>query len=89
MSAPEPGSLAIIRAAIARFCHEVEPAHVLPEADLSELGVDSLSLAEMLFAVEDALGTRIIDMSKRPHTVGDLMELIEPYEQELQKISFD
>lgn len=90
MSAPKPDSLALVSSAIVKYCHEVDPAQIVPEADLGDLGVDSLSLAEMLFAVEDALDARIIDMSKRPRTVGDLMALIEPYKHDLaDKISFD
>lgn len=90
MSAPSPSALVIVRSAIARHCYEVDADSVVPEAVLSELGVDSLSLAEMVFEVEDALGKPIADLTQRPQTVADLMRLVEPYRAELaNKVSFD
>jgi acyl carrier protein len=51
----------------------------VPEATLEDLNVDSLSLAEMLFALEDTLGTSIAEPTQRPQTVADLQTLVEPF----------
>lgn len=78
MSVPEMDSLSLIRQVIQKYCDT--PADlIVPEATLDALNVDSLSLAEMLFALEDTLGTSIAEPTKRPRTVADLQVLIEPY----------
>lgn len=78
MSAPEMDSLTLIRQVIGKYC-DAPPEAVVPEATLADLEVDSLSLAEMLFALEDTLGTSIAEPSERPQTVADLQRLVEPY----------
>jgi acyl carrier protein len=78
MSAPEMDSLALIRQVIGKYC-DAAPEAVVPEATLADLNVDSLSLAEMLFALEDTLGTSIAEPTERPQTVADLQRLVEPF----------
>jgi len=78
MSASEIDSLSLIRQVIGKYT-DAAPEAVVPEATLEELEVDSLSLAEMLFALEDTLGTSIAEPTQRPQTVADLMKLIEPF----------
>lgn len=78
MSVPEMDSLTLIRQVISKYCDAPAEA-VVPEATLADLDVDSLSLAEMLFALEDTLGTSIAEPTQRPQTVADLMKLIEPF----------
>jgi acyl carrier protein len=60
---------------------DAQPADITPEATLESLGIDSLSLAEMLFAFEDRLNVTMpeIDMKVRPEIVNDLMEIVKPY----------
>ncbi len=78
MSVPEMDSLTLIRQVIQKYC-DAPPESIVPEATLEDLNVDSLSLAEMLFALEDTLGTSIAEPTQRPQTVADLMKLIEPF----------
>lgn len=78
MSAPEMDSLALIRQVIEKYC-DAAPETIVPEATLADLNVDSLSLAEMLFALEDKLGTSIAEPTERPQTVADLQHLVEPF----------
>lgn len=78
MSASEMDSLTLIRQVIGKYC-DAAPEAVVPEATLADLNVDSLSLAEMLFALEDSLGQSIAEPTERPQTVADLQRLIEPF----------
>jgi acyl carrier protein len=78
MSVPEMDSLGLIRQVIQKYC-DAAPDEIVPEASLEALNVDSLSLAEMLFALEDTLGASIGEPAERPQTVADLQKLIEPY----------
>jgi acyl carrier protein len=78
MPASEPDSLTLIRQVIGKYC-DAPPEAVVPEATLADLNVDSLSLAEMLFALEDTLGTQIAEPTRRPQTVAELQSLVEPF----------
>jgi acyl carrier protein len=78
MSTPEPDSLPLIRQVIGKYC-DAPPETIVPEATLADLNVDSLSLAEMLFALEDTLGVPIAEPTERPQTVADLQRLVAPH----------
>jgi acyl carrier protein len=55
---------------------QVEPSLVTPETLLTELGIDSLSLMEFVFAVEDAFNLRIPEERLNPREAGiDLQKL--------------
>lgn len=54
-----------------------EPALVVEDALLADLGVDSLMLAELMFEAEDRLGVSINDAVEVPKTVGDMIAVIE------------
>jgi acyl carrier protein len=82
MSAPEMDSLTLIRKVIGKYCDTPAEA-VVPQATLADLQVDSLSLAEMLFALEDTIGSPIAEPTERPRTVADLQRLIEPFMAQL------
>jgi acyl carrier protein len=65
---------------IRQFLNErlgVAPETVVDEALLSNLGVDSLMLAELMFEAEDRLGISIHSSIDAPRTVGDMVTLIE------------
>ena len=47
--------------------------------ELAQLEVDSLTLAEVLFALEDKLGMSMAEPTTLPVTVGDLMAFLKPY----------
>jgi acyl carrier protein len=55
----------------------VEPDRVVPEADLLDLGVDSLMLLELMFNFEDQLGLEIPRNAGSPRTVGDVLAIVE------------
>ena len=76
-----PGSLTaldVLRRILGRYS-DVAPEQVVPEAELSALQVDSLTLAELLFELEDLVGTPMADPAARPTHVRDLLLLIEPH----------
>lgn len=83
MSASTTTALALVSSSIARHCYDVDMSQVHANALLVDLGVDSLSLAEMVFEVEDVLGHPVADLTQRPRTVGDLMTLVQPHMAEL------
>ena len=60
---------------------DVAPDTIAPGAALSELGLDSLSLMEFVFAVEDAFHLRLpedrLDPREAGITLGHLCEAIE------------
>lgn len=76
-----PGSLTaldVLRRVLCRFS-DVAPEQVVPEAELSALQIDSLTLAELLFELEDLVGTPMADPAAPPTHVSDLLLLIEPH----------
>lgn len=68
-------ALEAIRAAVTLYT-DVPAERVVPGAALAELDIDSLTFAELLFAIEDATGKEL-DGYARPATVADLTTLIE------------
>ena len=76
-----PGSLNaldVLRRILGRYS-DVAPEQVVPEAELSALQVDSLTLAELLFELEDLVGAPMADPATLPTHVSDLLWLIEPH----------
>lgn len=65
----------LILAAAAAYT-DVQLERVVPTATLEELGIDSMTLAEMLFYVEDNTH-REVDVVTRPVTVADVTAIIE------------
>jgi acyl carrier protein len=57
--------------------YNVDPAAVRPEATLTELGLDSLSLAELLFDLEDKFGVEIPEDRGQLTTLGSAAALID------------
>jgi acyl carrier protein len=65
---------------IRQFLHErvgTSPDQVVNEALLTDLGVDSLMLAELMFEAEDRLGITMDSDVVIPKTVGDMVQLID------------
>lgn len=58
---------------------EIDPAKVIPEATLEELGIDSLLQLELLFEFEEKLNINLPDVEDRPKTIGDLVSLVEQH----------
>lgn len=65
----------LILAAAAAYT-DIQLERVVPTATLEELGIDSMTLAEMLFYVEDRTH-REVEVITRPVTVADVTALIE------------
>jgi acyl carrier protein len=57
--------------------HDVKPDVIRPEATLAELGLDSLSAAELMFDVADKYGIDIPDDRANFTTLGDGAALVD------------
>ena len=55
----------------------IDPQQAVSSANLADLGVDSLMLAELVFEVEERLGVAMDSGVTAPKTVGDLGALID------------
>ena len=55
----------------------VEPARVVPQTRLEDIGVDSLILIDLMFELEESLNVRVPDASTRPATISELIDLFE------------
>lgn len=65
---------------IRKFLHErldVAPEKVQADSVLTELGVDSLMVAELMFEAEDRLDIAIDNDQTVPVTVGDMQQIID------------
>ena len=69
------------------FLHErsdIDPALILPNATLEELGIDSLMQLELLFEFEEKLGISLPDVEERPKTIGDLVAIVDLHVSNIQ-----
>lgn len=67
---------------IRKFVHDrldADPALVVGDAVLVDLGVDSLMLAELMFEAEDRLGITMDTDVVVPKTVGEMAALIDSF----------
>jgi acyl carrier protein len=46
--------------------YKLSPARLVPEATLTDLGIDSLDLVDLIFKIEDRFGLKIKDDVARP-----------------------
>ena len=79
-------ALDLVREVLAEYI-DVSNIHVAESTELVAIGVDSLTLAEMLFALEDRVGTHVPEPSTVPTRIADLVSLIEPYALALRERS--
>lgn len=56
---------------------DIDPATLQPDTPLADYGLDSLSLAELLFVVEDHFHLDFAETPKNIDTLADLASLIE------------
>lgn len=76
-------ALELVRQALSHYA-DVAPELIVPEVRLDAIGVDSLTLAELLFELEDQIGLTIPEGRTAPHLVSDIVRLIEPYLEQAQ-----
>lgn len=55
----------------------VDPASISPAAGLAELGLNSLTLAELVCDVEEAFGIDIRLAEEEVATLGDIVDLVD------------
>jgi len=80
--AAAPTGLDLIRGAVAHHT-DIDIDLIVPGARLDALDIDSLTLAEMLFYIEDRSG-KTIEPETKPETVDDLVALIEASPQRVR-----
>ncbi|MFI4941243.1 MAG: acyl carrier protein [Burkholderiales bacterium] len=66
--------LALIRDFLKNRIDAATVAKIVPEATLTELGIDSLMQVELLFEFEDKTGISVPTDLPPPKTVGELLE---------------
>ena len=57
--------------------YEVDPAVISPDAALTELGLDSLTIVEMLFDVEDEFGIEVPEERATFKTLAEAAALVD------------
>lgn len=57
--------------------HDVKPEVISPQAKMTELGIDSLSIAELLFDVSDHYAIDIPDERANFTTLGEAAALVD------------
>jgi acyl carrier protein len=67
-------TLEILKEAIAQYAKN-PPDELRPEQELAAIGVDSLTLMELVFHIEEKFDVRFPDDMPRPTTVGELTEI--------------
>lgn len=63
---------------------DVPREFITMESSLTELGIDSLTLVEILFDIEDRLKLDMPNPSKPPATVAELVKLTIPFVEDLE-----
>lgn len=71
-------ALELVRLTLADYI-DATAEQIVPEATLVDLGVDSLTMAELIFDLEDKHDISLPDDTARPQTVGDLVALVAPF----------
>ena len=56
---------------------DIDIDRVVPQARLDDLHIDSLTLAELMFCLEDSTGKDLESVQVLPVTVADLVKLLE------------
>ena len=57
--------------------YDVDPDAISPEATLTELGLDSLTIVELLFDVEDEFGIEVPEERATLETLAEAAALVE------------
>jgi acyl carrier protein len=79
MTTPLPSdALELIRQVLPDYV-DAAPADITLDTELAAIGADSLTLAELLFALEDRVGHNIGEAAQLPTHVRDLVGLLQPH----------
>ena len=57
----------------------IDKDKVTLDSSLEELGIDSLMQIELLFDFEDKYKIKVPDVTEKPTTIGELLEVVEPF----------
>lgn len=68
--------LALIQGFLKNRVASFSPEKIVPDATLTELGIDSLMLVELLFEFEDQAGITFSMDTTIPKTVGELLQML-------------
>jgi acyl carrier protein len=68
----------LVRQALTKYT-DTPAAQIELTTALADIDIDSLTLAELLFELEDRLGVSIAETSTLPTLVSELVTLVEPY----------
>ncbi|WP_322520368.1 phosphopantetheine-binding protein [Guyparkeria halophila] len=71
-------ALELIRKGIAENT-DLDPATVTPSSRLDELGVDSFTLLELIFTLEEQMEIELGSDVGTPETVQDLIDILQPH----------
>lgn len=71
-------ALELIRTGIAENT-DIDPATVTPSSRLDELGVDSFTLLELIFTLEEQMEIELGSDVGTPETVQDLIDILQPH----------
>jgi acyl carrier protein len=55
---------------------DVDPALLVPDAVLADIGIDSFALIELVFLAEDAYGIRIPMEGLKVRTLADVLDVV-------------
>ncbi len=88
MNTPTDIGLDLVRQALIRYT-DTPTEQIQLDSVLADLQIDSLTLAELLFELEDRLCTPIAEATEVPKRVSDVVALILPYigEEQLKSVS--
>jgi acyl carrier protein len=65
---------------------DVEPARLIPTATIEDIGIDSLDIFDVVFAVEEELGIKVPNDDVKIATFQDLVDLIQRIRTEQNKL---
>lgn len=78
MNAKTAYALKLVQDALSRYT-EIPQGGIQLDTKLADLQIDSLTLAELMFELEDQVGTSITEVQHVPQQVSEIIALIEPF----------
>ncbi len=76
-------ALELIRRGIAANT-DIDPGTITLDSHLDEIGIDSFTLLELIFTLEEEMNIELGNDVGTPETVRDLVEILDPYVVEMQ-----